>query len=128
MKKQNACEGLMRALTWGAAVITVGVLVFLVGFILVRGIPYLKPSLFSPTYNSENVSLMPALISTVLMTLLSLIIAVPLGVFAAIYLAEYAGRGSRAVSLIRITTETLSGIPSIVYGLFGLLFFVTYLG
>lgn len=128
MKKQNACEGLMRALTWGAAVITVGVLVFLVGFILVRGIPYLKPSLFSPTYNSENVSLMPALISTVLMTLLSLIIAVPLGVFAAVYLAEYAGRGSRAVSLIRITTETLSGIPSIVYGLFGLLFFVTYLG
>jgi phosphate transport system permease protein len=103
-------------------------LVFLIGFILVRGIPYLRPSLFSLRYNSENVSLLPAMISTVMMTALSLVIAVPLGVFAAIYLTEYAKRGNRAVALIRVTTETLSGIPSIVYGLFGLLFFVTFLG
>ena len=128
MKRQKAFEGIMKAVTWIAAGLTIGTLVFLVGFILIKGIPHIKPSLFAFSYNSENVSLMPALISTVLMTALSLIIAVPLGVFAAIYLTEYAGRGNKAVSLIRLTTETLSGIPSIVYGLFGLLFFVTSLG
>jgi phosphate transport system permease protein len=95
---------------------------------LVKGIPHIKPSLFSPAYTSENVSLMPALTSTVIITALSLAIAVPLGVSAAIWLAEYAPRGSKAVAVIRITTETLAGIPSIVYGLFGLLFFVTFLG
>ena len=71
--------------------------------------------------------LMPALINTIIMTGLSLIIAGPLGIFAAIYLVEYAKRGNKLVALIRITAETLSGIPSIVYGLFGfLLFAVTF--
>jgi len=128
MNIQRLFERIMSFLTWTAALMSIGTLIYLVGFILVKGIPYIKPSLFSFTYNSENVSLMPAMISTVMMTLLSLLIAVPLGVFAAIYLTEYAGRGNNAVSVIRITAETLSGIPSIVYGLFGLLFFVTYLG
>ncbi|MDR2078611.1 MAG: phosphate ABC transporter permease PstA, partial [Treponema sp.] len=91
------------------------------------GIPYIKPSLFSLTYNSENVSLVPAVVSTIIMTALSLLIATPLGIFAAIWLAEYARRGNKAVSLVRMTAETLAGIPSIVYGLFGLLFFVTFL-
>ena len=86
-------------------------------YILVKGIPYLTPSLFSLEYTSENVSLMPSLINTFIMTALSLVIAAPLGIFAAIYL----------VQVIRITAETLSGIPSIVYGLFGMLFFVTAL-
>jgi phosphate transport system permease protein len=117
----------MCAITWAAAVFTLGVLAFIVIFIFIKGVPYLKPQLFSLSYNSENVSLMPAMVSTVIMTLMSLMIAVPLGVFAAIYLTEYAKRGSRAVALVRITAETLSGIPSIVYGLFGLLFFVTFL-
>lgn len=126
--KKKAFEHFMAFITWTAAIITVCTLLFLVGFILVKGIPHIKPSLFSLTYNSENVSLMPALISTVLMTLLSLVIAVPLGVFAAIYLTEYSRRDNKAVGIIRITTETLAGIPSIVYGLFGLLFFVTVLG
>lgn len=127
-KKKKFSETFLAAITWGAAFVTIGVLVFLVGFILVRGVPHLKPSLFSFTYNSENVSLMPALISTILMTALSLIVAVPLGVFSAIYLVEYAKRGNKLVSIIAVTTETLSGIPSIVYGLFGMLFFVTFLG
>ena len=118
----------MAAVTWTAAALTFSVLLFLVGFILVKGVPHIKPSLFALDYNSENVSLMPAMISTVIMTLLSLVIAVPLGVFAAIYLVEYAKRGNKAVLLVRVTTETLSGIPSIVYGLFGMLFFVTFLG
>jgi len=128
MRRKNVSAHFMALITWAAAGITLCTLLFLVGFILVKGIPHIKPSLFSLTYNSENVSLMPALVSTVIMTLMSLIIAVPLGVFAAVYLTEYARRGNKAVSLVRVTTETLSGIPSIVYGLFGLLFFVTALG
>jgi phosphate transport system permease protein len=110
-----------------AAMITLSSLLFLIGYILYKGIPYLTPSLFALTYNTKNVSLFPAMVTTIFMTFLSLLIAVPLGVFTAIYLVEYAKRGNRFISVIRITTETLSGIPSIVYGLFGLLFFVTYL-
>ena len=78
-------------------------------------------------YNSENVSLFPALVDTVLMVIMALAIATPLGIFAAVYLVEYASRGNRLVSLVRVTADTLAGIPSIVYGLFGMLFFVTYL-
>lgn len=111
-----------------SAAVTVTTLLFLIAYILIKGIPYLKPELFAWEYNSENVSLMPALINTVMMTGLSLLIAVPLGVFAAIYLVEYARRGSRLVALVRMTAETLSGIPSIVYGLFGFLLFAVTLG
>ena len=110
------------------AVLTFTVLIFLIVYILVHGVPYIKPSLFSLTYTSENASLMPALINTVTMTLLSLLIAVPFGIFAAIFLVEYAKRGNKFMGVIRLTTETLSGIPSIVYGLFGMLFFVNTLG
>ena len=116
-----------KGLVYGAAVITFAVLLFLIAYILINGIPHLKPSLFEWTYNSDNVSMMPAIITTVEMTLLALVIAVPLGLFTAIYLNEYAKRGNKLVNIIRITTETLSGIPSIVYGLFGMLFFVTQL-
>ena len=107
-----------------SAVITVGVLAMLIGYILIRGIPNLTPSLFAWTYNTENVSMMPALVNTVLMVLFSLLIAAPVGIASAIYLVEYAKRGNKFVGLIRVTTETLQGIPSIVYGLFGVLFFV----
>ncbi len=109
------------------ATITVLMLIFLVIYILVNGIPHLTPSLFSPEYNSENVSMMPAIINTFIMTIISLVIAVPLGIFSAVYLVEYAKRGNKLVGIIRMTTETLSGIPSIVYGLFGFLFFLTTL-
>ncbi len=111
-----------------AAIITFAVLIFLIAYILIRGVPYLQPSLFSLDYSSENASLMPALINTVIMTALSLLIAVPFGIFSAIFLVEYAKRGNKFVEVIRLTTETLQGIPSIVYGLFGMLFFVTALG
>lgn len=116
---------IMMILVKLAALITFTVLIFLIVYILVHGVPYLKPSLFSLYYNSENASLMPALINTVIMTLLSLLLAVPIGIFSAIFLAEYAGKGNKFVDIIRLTTETLSGIPSIVYGLFGMLFFVS---
>lgn len=115
---------LMMLLVMGAAILTFTVLIFLIAYVLINGIPYIKPSLFAFEYTSENASLMPALINTVIMTLLSLLIAVPLGIFSAIFLVEYAGRGNKFVELIRLTTETLQGIPSIVYGLFGMLFFV----
>ena len=107
-----------------ATVITVGTMVFLVAYILIRGIPNITPELFEWEYTSENVSMMPAIINTILMTGFTLLMAVPVGVFSAAYLAEYSKKGSKLVKLIRLTVETLAGIPSIVYGLFGFLAFV----
>ncbi len=119
---------ILRWVTYITAAITFGVLIFLIAYILVMGIPNLKPSMFAWEYTSDNVSLVPAFVNTIIMTVFALLIAVPLGVGSAIYLVEYAKPGSKLVKIIRTTTETLSGIPSIVYGLFGMLFFVTYLG
>ncbi len=124
---QKISSGILRFLVRMSAFITAGVFVFIVGHILINGIPNITPALFAWEYNSENISLMPALINTILMTALSLLIAAPLGIFCAIYLMEYTGRGNKLVEVIRITAETLSGIPSIIYGLFGGLFFVTTL-
>ena len=107
-----------------AAFITLAALAFVIVYILIMGIPNLTPELFAWEYNSDNVSLMPALINTLYMTALSLLFAVPIGIFSAVYLNEYAKRGNKLVGIVRITTETLSGIPSIVYGPFGSLFFV----
>lgn len=126
--KHHPLSAVVACLVWLAAILTMAVLIFLVGFIVIKGVRHLTPDLFSFTYNSENVSLMPALVNTLVITLLALIIAVPIGIFAAIFLVEYAKPGSRLVRLIRITAETLQGIPSIIYGLFGLLFFSTALG
>ena len=106
------------------ALVTFAVLLFLIAYILINGVPHIKPSLFALKYTSENASLMPALINTVIMTFLSLLIAVPFGIFSAIFLVEYSGKGNRFVEIIRLTTETLSGIPSIVYGFFGLVVIV----
>ena len=111
-----------------AAAITVGTMIFIVAYILIKGVPNLSPELFAWTYNSDNVSMLPAIINTLLMTFLTLLIAVPIGIGSAVFLAEYAHRGSKLVAVIRITTETLAGIPSIVYGLFGFLAFVIALG
>ena len=128
---ERVCGGVSAAiekgLVYAAAILTFAVLLFLIGYILVTGIPHLTPSLFSLHYTSENVSMIPAIVTTVEMTALALLLAVPLGLFTAIYLNEYAKRGNKLVGVIRVTTETLSGIPSIVYGLFGMLFFVTRL-
>lgn len=118
---------LLRAAVWLSAAITMASLMSLILYILIKGIPYLRPELFAVKYTTENVSMLPALVNTLSMTLLSLLFAVPVGIGAAIYLTEYA-HGGRLVALVGITTETLSGIPSIVYGLFGSLFFVKYLG
>lgn len=107
-----------------AALLTMVVLLFIVIYILVKGIPNLSPGLFSLHYTTDNQSIVPALIHTVELTLMGLLFAVPLGIFAAVFMNEYAKRGSRLVALVGVTSETLTGIPSIVYGLFGMLFFV----
>lgn len=124
----HASSQIARGVIYAGALFTTLVLLGIVGFILVNGVPHLTPTLFEWSYTSENVSLMPALISTLYMALLALLIAVPIGVSSAIYLAEYAKPGSRFVRAVRVTTETLQGIPSIIYGLFGMLFFTTVLG
>ena len=119
---------LLRLAVTLSAAITVFVLIALVAYILIKGIPNLKPSLFAWKYTTENVSMLPAIINTITMTVLSLLMAVPVGVCSAIYLVEYAKRGNKLVSLVRVTAETLQGIPSIVYGLFGYLFLVIACG
>lgn len=126
-KRRDPVSFMLRLLVRASACIATGALVALVGYVLIQGLRYMKPSLFAWTYTSDNVSLVPALINTVVMTVLALIISVPFAIGTAIYLVEYAKRGSKLVSMIRLTTETLSGIPSIVYGLFGYLCFVTAL-
>lgn len=125
--KRTPGSFILMLLVMLSAIITFAVLLFLIAYILINGIPHIKPELFVLKYTSENGSLFPALINTIIMTALSLIIAVPFGIFSAIFLVEYAKRGNKFINVIRITTETLSGIPSIVYGLFGMLFFVTTL-
>lgn len=126
MYKKRPKSLLLALIVLLCAAICCAVIVFLIGYILVKGIPNLTPSLFAWQYNSENVSMMPAILNTLIYTAVSLLMAVPAGVFAAVYLAEYARRGNVFVRLIRTTAQTLSGIPSIVYGLFGYLMFCVY--
>ena len=123
----NPFSLILAVLVGVSALLTVLTLVFIIGYILMKGIPNLNLDLFQLEYNSENVSMFPSIINTVCMTALSLLIAGPLGVFAAVYLVEYAKKGNKLVALVRVTAETLTGIPSIVYGLFGMLFFVNTL-
>ena len=122
--KRKPLSLVMLLLVALAAVLSAAALVFIIVYVLVRGIPNLTPELFALTYNSDNVSCMPSIINTIVLTLMTLLIAVPFGIGAAIYLAEYAKKGNRLVKVIRTMAETLAGIPSIVYGLFGMLFFV----
>lgn len=107
---------------------TISMLLFIIIYILINGIPNLSPKLFNIQYTSENLSMMPAIITTLMVTVLTLLIAVPIGVGSGIYLVEYANQDSRFVHIIRLATESLAGIPSIIYGLFGMLFFVFKLG
>ena len=128
IKRKKPTDWLRFILVWGSAMITVAVLLFIAGFIIIRGVPHITPSLFALNFTVENQSLFPALVTTLIIVALTLIIAVPFGIFTAIYLIEYARKGSPVVRAIRMTTETLAGIPSIVFGLFGNIFFATWLG
>ncbi|NLW21762.1 MAG: phosphate ABC transporter permease PstA [Tissierellia bacterium] len=115
---------LVRYIIKISALITFGILFLIIAYILIRGIPSLKPSMFQWEYTSENVSLLPAMITTIMIVFLTLLIATPIGVFTGFYLVEYSKRDNKLIEIIRMATETLSGIPSIVYGLFGMLLFV----
>lgn len=117
----------VRILVYFCALVTLGLLAFMLAYILIKGIPYLNKDLFSFKYTSDNCSVIPALVNTIVMTLLALLIACPLGIGSAIYLVEYASKGNKFVKVVRMTTETLTGIPSIIYGLFGMLLFVGFL-
>lgn len=126
--KRDRLSVLLNFLVSLAAFITVLILVFIIGYILIRGVPNLSLSLFELEYTTENVSMLPSIINTLYIIVISLMIACPIGIFSAIYLVEYAKRSSNLVKIILLTTETLAGIPSIVYGLFGSLMFVVSTG
>lgn len=119
---------IIKFLVYFFTFVTFGSLFYVIGFILLNGIGSLSLDMFAWEYTSDNVSMMPAIITTFILVFFTLLIAAPIGVFTAFYLVEYADKGNRFVNLIRIATDTLSGIPSIVYGLFGMLFFVVFLG
>ena len=124
---RNTKSLFVRGCVYLCAGFTIEVLLFMLGYILVKGVPFLRSDLFNWKYTSENCSVVPALINTLIMTFMALVIACPLGIGSAIYLAEYAKKGNRFVKIVRMTTETLTGIPSIIYGLFGMLLFVGFL-
>ncbi|MCL2235416.1 MAG: phosphate ABC transporter permease PstA [Defluviitaleaceae bacterium] len=126
--KKKPLDLILLLFTWLAIAATVAVLVMVVGYVLMNGVGYIRPSLFAWNFTTENQSLMPAIMGTLMIVGLALIVAVPLGVGSAIYLVEYARRGSIFVKIVRTMTETLAGIPSIVYGLFGFIFFGVFLG
>ena len=111
-----------------STVITALTVVFIIGYIFIKGVPNLSLDLFSLKYSSSNQSMLPSIINTVYLTALTLLLAVPIGIFSAIYLAEYSRKNSFFVKIINIANETLSGIPSIIYGLVGMLFFCQFMG
>ena len=124
MHKKHLGSRILKALVFLSAGITFTILLLLIGYILIQGVPHLTATLFSLEFTTDNQSVIPALINTVIMTIVSLLVAVPIGIFSAIFLVEYSGKGNQFVDLVRMTTETLQGIPSIIYGLFGMLFLV----
>lgn len=117
---------LLRASVFVAITLTGGVFVLLVGYILYSGLPHLSASLFEWKYTTQNVSMLPALINTITIVALSLLCSAPVAILGAVYLQEYAKSDSWIVGAINLAAETLAGIPSIVYGLFGFIVFVMY--
>lgn len=128
LKKRKAISLVLKAAVWLCGILTVGILVYILLFILGRGIPNISLEFLFGEYNSETLSAFSSIVTTIEMIIISLAVAVPIGVFCAIYLTEYAKRGNKAVKVIRLAVDTLAGIPSIVYGLFGMIFFVNILG
>ena len=125
---RRAYGWLMRALMWLAAALTCALVLFLIGYVLYKGIPNLSWELVftSPSYLEERIGILPDIMNTLYIMLAAIVIVVPLGVGAAIYLTEYA-HNKRIVGAIEYAAETLSGIPSIIYGLVGMLFFCQFL-
>lgn len=122
-KKEKIFSNSIKAILYLCAGLTFALLIGIIFYVCVRGIPYLKPSMFSLKYTTENQSMLPSIINTLLMIVITLLISVPIGVFSAVYMVEYANKGNKFIKIVRLATETLQGIPSIVYGLFGYIFF-----
>ena len=120
-------ENLFKILLWTSAAITVGILIFILGFIFIKGYKLINIDFLIKDYSaSGNGGILPMIIATLYTVFISILIATPIGILAAVYLTEYAKQG-KIVKTIRFATESLSGIPSIVYGLFGAIFFVSTL-
>lgn len=117
-----------KGIIYAGAALTFIFLLSIVADVIIKGIPHLTPDMFAWKYSSDNLSMTPAIVNTVIMVVLALAIAGPVGIISAIYLNEYASKNSKIKKPVRLTTQTLAGIPSILYGLFGNLFFVTFLG
>jgi phosphate transport system permease protein len=128
MIKRKLKSLILKSLVWLCGIITVAILIYILLFILIRGIPNINMEFLFGSYNSDSLSAFSSIVTTMVMIFLTLLIAVPIGVFCAIYLTEYSKRGNKAVKVIRLAVDTLAGIPSIIYGLFGMIFFVTLLG
>ena len=128
MKKRNVYIWAMRFLMWLAAGITAALTLFLLGYVLIKGLPNISWELLStkPSYLRSTVGILPDILNTLYMILTTLLFVLPLGVGAAVYLTEYA-TNKRLVGMIEYAAETLSGIPSIIYGLFGSLFFCQFM-
>lgn len=126
IKSQDFLSLFLRALLYLGVFFTLATIALIVGYILFKGIPHLSLKLFEFEYTTLNASMTPAIINTLFMILLSLLFALPFGIFGAIFLNEYAKNSSPIVALINLASQVLVGIPSIVYGLFGFLAFVIY--
>jgi phosphate transport system permease protein len=128
-RKRRGYIGLMRALMYAFAALTCALVLFLIAYVLVKGVPNISWELLStsPSYLTERIGILPDILNTVYIVIATLLIVLPLGVGAAIYLTEYA-KNKRVVAVIEYAAETLSGIPSIIYGLVGMLFFCQFLG
>ncbi|MBE6053209.1 MAG: phosphate ABC transporter permease PstA [Clostridium sartagoforme] len=120
-------ENLYKVLLWVSAAVTVGVLVLILGFIFLKGYKLINIDFITKNYSaSGDGGILPMIVSTLYTVFISIIVATPIGILAAIYMTEYAKQG-KLIKIIRFATESLSGIPSIVYGLFGSIFFVVAL-
>ena len=128
-KKRKRFEWIMKGMMWLSAGITAALVIFLVAYVLLRGIPHISWQLLStkPSYLTESIGILPDILNTVYIVIATLLIVLPLGVGAAIYLTEYASN-QKVVSVIEYAAETLSGIPSIIYGLVGMLLFSNNMG
>ena len=128
MKKRSIYNVTMKVLMWLAAGITAGLTLFLLGYVLYKGLPNITWELLStkPSYLTDRIGILPDILNTLYIILTTLFFVIPLGVGAAIYLTEYASN-KRVVGMIEYAAETLSGIPSIIYGLFGSLFFCQFM-
>lgn len=127
--KRRTYNGIMKTLMRAATILTCALVLFMIGYVLVEGVPHISWKLLSTerSYLTDNIGILPDMLNTLYIIIATLIIVLPLGVGAAVYLAEYAA-GKKAVAVIEYAAETLSGIPSIIYGLVGMLFFCEFLG